>query len=160
MGLKAKAALCYRDGLNNAANNTRIIKAGAPALDVRCTRYVCRHPAPLTRTRAPASNKYKGRSPAYPVRSPARSTGAPLRAALLAPPLHATGARPRKVYSDTPAGGWENTGAAHIVQPTVRVHEPLVAAKGPEWKGETNHHGPVRYSPQIVRPAYAPINTS
>src|SRR5918997_4215492 len=45
----------------NAASGS--IKAGAPALDVRCTRYVCRHPAPLTRTRAPASNKYKGRSP-------------------------------------------------------------------------------------------------
>ena len=29
-GRKAKAALCYRDGLNNAANNTRIIKAAAP----------------------------------------------------------------------------------------------------------------------------------
>jgi hypothetical protein len=29
-GRKAKAALCYRAGLNNAANNTRIIKAGTP----------------------------------------------------------------------------------------------------------------------------------
>jgi hypothetical protein len=29
-GRKAKAALCYRDGLNNAANNTRIIKARTP----------------------------------------------------------------------------------------------------------------------------------
>jgi hypothetical protein len=29
-GRKAKAALCYRAGLNNAANNTRIIKARTP----------------------------------------------------------------------------------------------------------------------------------
>ena len=69
----------------NAASGS--IKPEPLRSDVRCTRYVCRHPAPLTRTRAPASNKYKGRSPsprprftsARPVRAGTNPTAATRR---------------------------------------------------------------------------------
>src|SRR5918993_3364472 len=48
-GRKAKAALSYRDGLNNAANNTRIIKAGTPRRIPRRVRLLLvRKPFPNT----------------------------------------------------------------------------------------------------------------